>query len=140
IAQPLLNFHLYPLRLYAFSDGIYVIDAQAPYQSVIGAQLISIGGTSAASAYAQIAPLIHHDNDMTIRLIAPTYHLVPEVLVGLGIIADPQQPGFVFERPGGERVTLNPVALSIGAYPQWSGFFLTVLWQRPEPLSLRIRH
>ena len=139
IAQPSLNFHLYALRLYAFSDGIYVIDAQAPYRSVIGARLVSIGGRSAASIYTQIAPLIHHDNDMTIRLIAPTYHLIPEVLMALGIIVDPQQPAFVFAKPDGEQITLNPAALSIGAYQQWSGFFLTGMLQRPEPLYLSRR-
>lgn len=122
-SQGPMNFGYYPLRLYAFSDGIFAVDAQAPWQGVIGAKLVQIGTVSADEAFRRLAPQAQHDNDMTLRLLTPVHLLVPEELIAAGVIADPMRPGFVFELRDGTRRTINPPPTSTEYFRAQGGGF-----------------
>jgi hypothetical protein len=81
---------------------------------------------------------VPHDNDMTVALLVPVYLTVPEVLLALGIIDDPSQPGFVLEGPEGAQTTLNLEPTSSSDYRDWLSTHLVLagLPQTPEPLWL----
>jgi hypothetical protein len=77
---------------------------------------------------------------MTVRSIAPLFHVVPEVLRAQGIIDDVAQPAFVLEKPDGTRVTLNPAPINFDDYRRQSGQrSLVGLPQQAAPLYLSRR-
>jgi hypothetical protein len=132
VTQSRLGFHIYPLRLYQFSDGLFVIDAQEPYHDSVGAKIVQIGSIDVDEAYRRLATLAPHDNDMTIRLLTPLYYLIPEVLVATEVISDAAMPAFVLER-GGKRSTINPVPITFDAYRNWTGGTTSGPAQQPGP-------
>jgi hypothetical protein len=121
LLQHATGFHLYPLRLYWFSDGLYVIAAQD--EALVGARVIGIGNATVQEAYEQFMPLISNDNDTALLLWSPLYFIMPEVLAGLGIIDDMDQPNFVLERSDGAPFTYDPSPISVSAYTVWNHGF-----------------
>ena len=141
ITQPALGFHVYPLHLYFFNDGLYVVGAQNPYQDSVGARVISIGHLTTDQLYPILAPLANHDNDMTIRLYMPLFYVIPEVLRAQGVIDDIAQPGFVVQKPNGERISLNPVPIDFADYRrEWPAASILGLPQQAAPLYLSRRN
>ena len=55
--------HWLPLRLYQFSDGMFVIDALPGYEAWIGARLDALGGVPVPQLVARLRPYIARDND-----------------------------------------------------------------------------
>src|SRR5262249_51722593 len=128
ISQPALGYHIYPLHLYWFRDGLFVVDALPPYQDAIGARVLRLGRLDADALLAALGPLAQHDNDMTIRSVTPLFAVVPEVLLAAGIIEAADRPGLVLQKPGGEPTTLNPAPVSFEAY--------RAAWPSPSLLGL----
>ena len=138
IFQPALNFHMYGLRLYTFNDGIYVVDAQPQYQEAVGKKLVAIGSTDVNSVYEQVSTVAQHDNDTMLMLTTAFYMVVPEVLHALGITKDMNQPAFVVEDEKGQRLSVNPLPLTLDEYLKWSnGTFITL---PPNPDVLYLQH
>lgn len=130
-----VNFHLYPLRLYEFSDGILAIDATAPYSQVVGARLMKIGDMNVEDAYPRISAFAMHDNASTVKLLTPLFMVIPEVLNAQGIVQDTAMPRFVFEKTNGERITLNPKPVTTSEYlAQLPGTVYSGLPKRDAPL------
>jgi len=104
--------HLYPIRLYQFADGVYVVDAEDT--SLNRNRVVAIDGTPVERVFQLVEPLTPHDNPSNIRGLAPHYVLTAEVLDGLGITQGTAAADFTFERPSGERVdvSLTPVPAS----------------------------
>lgn len=59
-SQPALGWRAIPLWPYRFADGVYVLSAANP--TLIGQELISIGGAPIDSVYAALAPYASADN------------------------------------------------------------------------------
>ena len=96
------ELHLYPLRLYDFADGVYVVD-EAGAPSLTGLRVIEVAGLPIEQVLARVRPLVPHDNESSLRALAPHYALVAEVLAGLGVTAGVGPVEFTFERTSGER-------------------------------------
>jgi hypothetical protein len=79
-ADPL---HFFPLRLYEFDDGFFVVSAANP--ELVGTQVLEIGGVAIDSVAEQVEPLIPRDNEWTVRARRPGYLVAAEVLQGLGV-------------------------------------------------------
>ena len=116
------TLHAYPLELYWFPDGLYVIDADEP--GLIGARLTAIEGVPVADVIARVRPLVSRDNDSTVRMRLPPYLVSEEVLAGLGI-GEGGPARFAFA--DGRSVTLQPV--TSGAFVTRFGFE----WQLSRP-------
>jgi hypothetical protein len=114
-----LAFHRAPLRLHAFSDGLYVVAATAEYRALIGARVERIGNLAANDALEAVKPLINRDNDMGARLIGPDLVAVPEVLQAVGAIPEPSRITYVFRKPSGEQLELAVAPLAVNATPAW---------------------
>ncbi|MBI1277820.1 MAG: hypothetical protein GC179_06805 [Anaerolineaceae bacterium] len=112
IFQPALNFHMYGLRLYAFADGIYVVDAQPQYKEAVGKKLVAIGSTDVESVFKQVSTVAQHDNDNMLMLTTNFYTVVPEVIHALGLTRDMDHPAFIVEDDTGQRLTFNPQPLT----------------------------
>ncbi len=101
--------HLYPLRLYQFSDGLYVVDAQD--ESLVGGRLVAIDGTPVEQVVTLVKPLTPHDNDWNLLGMSPHFLLTAEVLDGLGVTEGTGPATFTLERPGGARADVSLTAL-----------------------------
>lgn len=113
--------HSYPLRLYRFSDGLFVTDALPPYDSLIGSEVTAVNGHPVADALAAVEPLVPRDNPQQILSHGPLLLLAAEVLHGLGIIEDAEAPTpFTLRRGDAEsEVELDPIP--IDDYQDWAG-------------------
>jgi dienelactone hydrolase len=91
--------HAYPIRLYTFADGTYVV-GQAGGSDLLRARLTKIDGRPLEDVIAAVRPLVPRDNDSSLRLRVTTYLNTPEVLHGLGLVPDLGPVTFTFERDG----------------------------------------
>jgi hypothetical protein len=134
------SFHLYPLRLYDFGDGLYVVD-EAGGHGLIGARITTIAGVPVERVLELVRPLVPHDNAVNLRAWAPHFALVAEVLDGLGIVDGVGGARFGFEKPDGSSVELELEPLDGGAYvaafrDPLHGHYPAALPQRSRPLYL----
>ena len=60
------DLHFYPLRLYAFPDGTYVVDEKGR-DGLVGARVTAVGGMPYAEVAKRVRPLVPHDNARTSR-------------------------------------------------------------------------
>lgn len=110
--------HLYPLRLYAFSDGIFVVDALAPHRDLIGEQVLAIGGHDVENVLGAVEPLVARDNHQQVLTHGMRLMVTAEVLHGLGLIADPDGPVAVTTAERGE-VAVAPIPMP--EFEEWAG-------------------
>lgn len=99
-----MGVRTYPLRLYSFTDGIYVISASQPNAAIVGGRVVRIGDTPIERAYQAIRTIIprDRDNEMWCRNLGARLLGVPEFLDGLGLIKDMENTPFVVEKGGRE--------------------------------------
>lgn len=111
--------HAYPIQLYAFSDGVYVV-GQVGGRNLLRARLVAINGHPLDDVLAAVRPLVPHDNESTLELLAPGYLNTPEVLHGLHLVPDVGPARFSFERNGSTfGAELTPV--TAGAFARGIG-------------------
>ena len=60
--------HSLPLRLWVFSDGLFVVDALPPYRRLVGSRVEAIAGHATGEVLAALDPLIPRDNVSTVKL------------------------------------------------------------------------
>jgi hypothetical protein len=73
---------MWPVRIYEFADGWYVVDAAD--ESLRGARVEAVGGHPVADVVAALAPFVPFDNEQTRRARAATYLVTPAFLRGIG--------------------------------------------------------
>lgn len=95
---------VYPIRLYRFSDGVYVQKAAPAYSDLVGARVLRIGSLSIDEAMAAIAPVVAADNEMGVLDLGPLMLSVPEIVSGLKIASDKQKLDLTISKNGSERV------------------------------------
>jgi hypothetical protein len=83
--QEATQFNLLPLRLYAFSDGIYIIAADEMNQQLIGQKVKAIGGVPIAQILEKVHLYISHESTNWIKSWTPQYLLIAELLESLDI-------------------------------------------------------
>lgn len=93
------ELHAYPVRLYTFSDGVFVV-GQAGGSDLLRARLVAVNGRPLEEVLAAVRPLVPHDNDSTLTLRATTFLNTPEALHGLHLAPGAGPLRFTFERDG----------------------------------------
>ena len=126
------DFASFPLRLYEFSDGLYVTQAAEEYRRAVGARLVRIGETEIAPARAAVSSLIPCENEACLKSSAPFYLVVPEFLAALGLLPGAEQGQLTFESREGERFTLTMRPVAPDANINWA----TAFDARRAPLPL----
>ncbi|HEU0064895.1 MAG TPA: hypothetical protein VFQ58_07680 [Flavisolibacter sp.] len=71
LSEKVLAYYM-PLQFYIFKDGVYIIDAEDPYNYLIGAQVISINGIAVNKLIRDMNGYIHQDNQFTVKWFAPS--------------------------------------------------------------------
>jgi hypothetical protein len=127
--------HSLPLRLWTFSDGLFVVDALPPYRSLIGSRIEAFAGHPTGAVLGAIDPLIPRDNAWTVTLLEPRYLLIPEVLHGLGILDGVGPVALTVDQDGSQRtVAVEPIPMA--GYNAWAGPYGLHLVPRAGPIYL----
>jgi len=75
----------YPIRVWWFSDGLYVIKARAEYSEMLGAKVLRIGGHTPEQVKKAVDPL-YAGNGPWLKYISTYTMTSPDVLYGLGLV------------------------------------------------------
>lgn len=103
------ELHLFPLRLYEFPEGFFVVDAPG-HEDLVGARLVAIGDTPVEEIAGLVEPLVPRDNDMTVKARLPQFLVVAEVLHGLAVTEGSGAAVFDLETESGSIAeTIEPV-------------------------------
>jgi hypothetical protein len=100
-AKPL---RAYPIGLYEFPDGVFVVAAAD--STLVGCELVAVGGVPADELNRVVEPLVARDNEWTIRARRPAYAVTAEILSELGVTDEPA----TFELRGRGAAGLRAVA------------------------------
>ena len=106
----LATLHGYPIRFYAFDDGLFVLAVDSTWAQAAGRRVLRIGTLPADQALRRVAEIIPADNPMWIKRYGPGHLAVAEVLHTLGITPTDSGVALTLEAPGGDelRITLTP--------------------------------
>jgi hypothetical protein len=121
-SDPKIGFRSYPLTLYFFKDGLFVIAADAEHASILGARVVKIGNATAEQAYDAVKGLVFHDqnNEFGIKASAPFVLTTPEVLSAIGIVDDMDKAQYVLEKNGKQMmVELKPTSRGSEFHSTW---------------------
>jgi hypothetical protein len=127
------DLHLYPIRLYEFSDGIFVVDAIG-HPELVGRELVSIGGRPVDEVARAVEPLVPADNDQSRKARLTQFLVVEEILDGLGLRGD-----FGFDHGGAELEPVTADEYSAAFADLFHPMVPQGLPQRPQPAYLARR-
>lgn len=140
LQEPPTSFRHYPVRLYWFPDGVYVLSADKRYASVVGGRVVKLGKASGQDAYDAVSKIIPRDNEFQVKWLSPYYMSLAEVLDGLGLVDNLEAVPLTVEKHGAQTtVILKPEA---GKFPD-NGFVHPPDWvdardpALPTPLWLK---
>jgi len=128
------ELHAYPIRMYSFSDGVYVV-GQAGGSDLLRARLIAVNDRPLAEVLTAVRPLVPHDNESSLQLRVTTFLNTAEVLHGLHLIPGVGPLRFTFER-GGRRFDTELTPLPVRAYARAIGDLVHPLI--PQAVSGRV--
>lgn len=136
------QLHLYPLRLFAFADGLRVVAGDA---ALLGARLTVVGDVPVERALEAVRPLVPADNPWSRRAREAQWLVVAEVLHGAGVAPGTGPLAFSFARDDGSIVqrTLAPVPAARYAELNpdlWHAMVPPGLPRRPAPAFLARRN
>ncbi|WP_143731870.1 hypothetical protein [Pontibacter lucknowensis] len=100
-----------PVKLALFDDGLFIRETTPELMDLIGAEVLQIGSTAANEALEKVRPVVHYDNEMGFKQLAPTFLVVPEFLATLGIADDVQEIVLKVKTRDGKTaaVALSPI-------------------------------
>ncbi len=97
----------FPLRLFWFDEGLFVINSRQAYQNLVGRRLDQINGTAIEDVIDRIEPIISYENDRWFRSQAMDYVLVAELLKVKGVTAEATLANFTFASPTQTSTTVE---------------------------------
>src|SRR5215210_7168687 len=134
--------HLFPLYLYKFRDGLFVVSAPGR-RELVGSRLLAIDGMRVDELESLVRPLVPRDNEATRTDRFMSFMLTAEVLHGLGVRAGTGPATFTLQAGGRPQrdVVLAPVTAAAYLRRMTPSFpsFVYALPKRPAPLYLRRR-
>ncbi len=109
-----------PIRLWWFSDGLYVVRATPEYRSLLGCRVDDVGGLVARLARDRVAPLFA-GNPSWVDYKSVYSLTSPQVLHGLGMIPSADSVSLGVSGCGRARAVVRPLPLARrdGAVEAW---------------------
>ena len=81
--QSAADFHLLPLGLYWFSDGIYIVATDDANKALLGRRVTAISGKPIELLLGKISAYVSNENASWLKNWSPLYALTPELLASL---------------------------------------------------------
>jgi hypothetical protein len=120
IAFPPAGGPMLPIRVFEFSDGLFITDALD--EGVVGGRITALAGRPIDEVLEMLEPLVPRDSPATVPGLRPFYFLRADVLEGLGLIPDDHSVPITLERNGGpSEITL--ATISFPDFRDWAGPF-----------------
>ena len=114
------SFQRYPIELRWFGDELRVIAAQVPYHAAVGARVLAVGSIPVRDVMERTTQLVPRgENEGRTRFTATIHFTSPEVLHGLGVIADRENAPFALELAAGERTTMTFSPAMFEGFSTW---------------------
>ena len=119
---PRMRFTALPLRLYVYSDGVFVQAAPPELRDLVGAKVLRVGSTGIAEVLHRLRAITDHSNDSTVRAFIPYKIVRPEILRFFKIIDDVTNVPFTFDVNGVEETAvLHPMGRTTDGSPIMGG-------------------
>jgi hypothetical protein len=135
--QPL---HLFPLRLYHFPDGVYVVGQVGSQHRLVGKRLVAVADVPVARLLARVRPLVPRDNEHSLRARAVQWLVTAEVLHGLGVTEERLRARFRFADGSESVLAAVPAGRYTAAFADLVHPMIPQgLPQRPQPPFLQHR-
>ncbi len=108
-----------PVRMYLFSDGAWIVDADSSHVGAIGQRATAMNGVAIDRVLARLTEVVPHDNPMGVLWMGPLFLSMPDVLVQLGIGNDSSSITFdLVDRAGtASRLTVSTPTTAHGGNP-----------------------
>ena len=134
LRRPPTNFRHYPLKLYWFPDGVYVVKADKKYAAAVGGRIVRLGKVSGQNAYEAVSQIVPRDNPSQVKWMTPFYMSLAEVLDGLSLVDNQEAVPLTVEKDGVQTtVVLRPKR----EICHWTNsFFRQIGWMLTIPLLL----
>ncbi len=135
------QLHLFPMRLYDFPEGVFVVAQVGARRDLVGKRLVAVAGVPVAQALERVRPLVPRDNEHSLRARAVQWLVTAEVLHGLGLTDERLQARFSFADGSEVDLAAIPASRYGTAFPD--SFHPMVpqgLPRRPSPPFLRNRN
>ncbi len=121
----------FPLKLYWFKDGIYVVDTTPEFAGLLNGRIESVDGHPIEDVVRAFAGIFPHDNEAQVKDFVPRFLGSSEHLLGLGLLAEPDKATFTVRTPKGAVVSAQMDSLALADVRK-------VAWAAPavDPASL----
>lgn len=97
----------FPLGLYPFDDGLYVISASKEYEELLGKKLTKVGGTDITQIFEAMKDMISHDNEVDLKGEFPFIVKCANFLKYYGYIDNVSEGNFTFESVDGKVMNIS---------------------------------
>ena len=106
-----LDWHMYPINVYLFDDGLYVVDAARERKDLIGSRIVEVCGKPVDEVLTALEPYLSAENEYGLKSRNAGTITLAEWLYASGVAASVREADFLFENASGQRslVRLKPV-------------------------------
>ena len=128
------NTKWFPIRMYYFKEGLYIIAADAKYSEYIGGKVEQIGNLSEKEASKKLFDISNGENEYGDIFKAPMFMIYPPILNGLGIIKNEEQLMLKVRLTDGslKEIHVDSKEYNMGLLPFFDSF------QSPSENSVRL--
>ncbi len=117
--SPPISFHAFPIKVYQYSDGIFIQAAAPQYKGLVGDEIIAVGGVPMATVLQRLRSVVMATNEWTFRSQL-AFQFKGEILHALGLSQSDDSATFEVRGPSGvSKVALKTIAqpFSVGYKP-----------------------
>lgn len=120
---------VFPMAIWWFSDGPYVVKAAPEYERALRCRVVAIDGHEISTVREKVSKLFA-GNAGWVDYLAPVYLVRPDVLAGVGVTKSASQASFTFEDRQGARFTV-----AVRAVPYDRASMGHESWQELSPVT-----
>jgi hypothetical protein len=124
----------FPIRMYYFEEGLYVIASDAKYSEYIGGKVERFGNLSEAEASKKLFEIANGENKYGDMFKTPFLMIYPPILAGLGLIDDMDRLPLTIRLSNG---TIKQIQITSQSYTGGVGGFFDQ-FESPSPNSVRL--
>jgi len=138
VFDPVFSFHDFPIKIFHFEEGWYIIDAENKYKNLVGTKILNINSCTIEDLYRKFTPYLAAENEYA-RLERFTYIcLMSEWLKSQGVTDNLTTITITVEEENGEKVVKNIDAIDFSKKFKWS--FLDPIDNRSPAVFLNPRN
>lgn len=133
--------YLCPIKLYWFSDGIYIIEAALEYRELVNCKITHVNNVDINEVIKVLKSIVSYENEYFLKSQLPKYLAAVEILYGLEIVDEIEGLNIRVEDINGEAKNVEIRAVPLAeAYKKLSDNLDSLLEETMLPLYRRNSH